>query len=130
MILQALLVTKDDATAEALIRILAQFGVAVDRTNVGDIALTRLAEDHFDQVIVDFDDPDAAYPVLEGCRRLACRPDCIPPVTIALLHETSQIRSILGAGAHFILAKPVTRQQAQNTLRAATALLKRERRQS
>ncbi len=57
-------------------------------------------------------------------------PDRNPPVTVALLHDASQIRSILGAGAHFILTKPVTREQAQNTLRAATALLKRERRQS
>ncbi|MGA7293798.1 MAG: PilZ domain-containing protein, partial [Terriglobales bacterium] len=42
----------------------------------------------------------------------------------------SQIRSILGAGAHFILTKPVANEQARNTMRAATALLKRERRQS
>ena len=47
-----------------------------------------------------------------------------------MLHDSSQIRSILGAGAHFILTKPIAREQAQNTLRAATALLKRERRQS
>jgi c-di-GMP-binding flagellar brake protein YcgR len=47
-----------------------------------------------------------------------------------LLNDASQIRSILGAGAHFILIKPVAPDQAQNTLRAATALLKRERRQT
>jgi hypothetical protein len=47
-----------------------------------------------------------------------------------LLRDASQIRSILGAGAHFILTKPIAAEQAYNTLRAATALLKRERRQS
>ena len=90
---------------------------------------TRLEEERFDQVIVDFDDPEAASLVLEACRRLVA-PIVTPPVTVALLHDASQIRSILGAGAHFILTKPVTPEQAQNTLRAATALLKRERRQS
>jgi CheY-like chemotaxis protein len=129
MILQALLVTKDDPTAETLIQVLAQFGVAVDRSNAADVAVTRLAEERFDQVIVDFDDPEAASLLLEGCRRLA-GPNRNPPVTIALLHDASQIRSILGAGAHFILTKPITPEQAQNTLRAATALLKREKRQS
>ena len=129
MILQALLVTKDDLTAETLIQVLAQFGVAVDRSNAADVAVTRLAEEHFDQVIVDFDDPEAASLLLEGCRRLA-GPDRDPPVTVALLHDASQIRSILGAGAHFILTKPISHEQAQNTFRAATALLKRERRQS
>ena len=129
MILQALLVSKDDLTAETLIQVLAQFGVAVDRSNAADVAVTRLAEERFDQVIVDFDGPEGASLLLEACRRLA-GPDRKPPVTVALLHDSSQIRSILGAGAHFILTKPIAHEQAQNTLRAATALLKRERRQS
>ncbi len=129
MILQALLVSKDDLTAETLIQVLAQFGVAVDRSTAADVAIARLAEERFDQVIVDFDDPETAALLLEGCRRLAS-PDRNSPVTVALLQDASQIRSILGAGAHFILTKPITPEQAQNTLRAATALLKRERRQS
>jgi CheY-like chemotaxis protein len=129
MILQALLVSKDDPTAETLIQVLAQFGVAVDRSNAADVAVTRLAEERFDQVIVDFDDPEAASLLLESCRRLV-GPEHNPPVTVALLHDPAQIRSILGAGAHFILTKPITYEQAQTTLRAATALLKRERRQS
>ena len=129
MILQALLVSKDDLTAETLIQVLAQFGVAVDRSNAADVALTRLAEERFDQVIVDFDDPEAASMLLEACRGIA-GPDRKPPVTIALLRDGSQIRSILGAGAHFILTKPIAQEQAQSTLRAATAMLKRERRQS
>ena len=129
MILQALLVSKDDQTAETLIQVLAQFGVAVDRSNAADVALTRLAEERFDQVIVDFDDPEAASLLLDACRRIA-GPDRKPPVTVALLRDGSQIRSILGAGAHFILTKPIAHEQAQNTLRAATAMLKRERRQS
>jgi CheY-like chemotaxis protein len=129
MILQALLVSKDDQAAETLIQNLAQLGVAVDRSSAADVAVTRLAEERFDQVIVDFDDPEAAALVLEDCRHLGGA-DRHPPVTLALLHDASQIRSILGAGAHFILIKPITPEQAQNTLRAATALLKRERRQS
>src|SRR5271167_3578006 len=129
MVLQTLLMSKDDSTAETLIRVLAQFGVAVERSNLADVAVSRLGEERFDQVIVDFDDPEAASLMLEACRRLA-GPDRNPPVTIALLHDASQIRSILGAGAHFILTKPITPEQAHNTLRAATAMLKRERRQS
>ena len=133
MILQALLVSKDEPTAETLIQVLAQFGVAVDRSNAADVAASRLVDERFDQVIVDFDadfdGPEGAALVLEACRNLA-GPDRNPPVTVALLHDASQIRSILGAGAHFILTKPITPEQAQSTLRAATALLKRERRQS
>jgi len=129
MILQALLVSKDDLSAETLIQVMAEFGVVADRSNAPDVAATRLAEERFDQVIIDFDDPEAASLVLEACRRLG-GPDRTPPLTVALLSDASQIRSILGAGAHFVLAKPVAHEQAQNTMRAASALLRRERRQS
>ncbi|HLX84636.1 MAG TPA: PilZ domain-containing protein [Terriglobales bacterium] len=129
MILQALLVSKDEPTAETLVQVLAQFGVAVDRSNAADVAAERLAEHRFDQVIVDFDDTESAAHLLETCRTLA-GPDRNPPVTVALLQNSTQIRSILGAGAHFVLVKPVNHDQVYNTLRAATSLLKRERRQS
>jgi CheY-like chemotaxis protein len=129
MILQALLVSKDDLAAETLIQVQMQFGVAVDRLNAADVAVARLEEQRFDQVIVDFDDPETASLVLESCRRFAGS-EHTAPVTVALLNNATQIRSILGAGAHFVLVKPVADEQAQNTLRAATALLKRERRQS
>jgi CheY-like chemotaxis protein len=145
MVLQALLVSKDDLTAETLIRVLAEFGVAVTRSNAIDVAVSRLSEARFDQVIVDFDtdfdadfdsdsdaglDPtESAAQMLAACCRLAAS-DPNPPVRVALLHDASQIRSILGTGAHFIFTKPVTPEQAQKTLRAAMALLMRERRQS
>jgi CheY-like chemotaxis protein len=129
MILQALLVSKDDQTAETLIHVLSQFGVAVTRCNAVDVAAARLNEEQFDQVIVDFDDPETASLMLESCRRQA-GPDRNPLVTVALLPDPRQIRAILGGGAHFILTKPISEEQASATLRAATAILKRERRQS
>ncbi|MBI1740134.1 MAG: PilZ domain-containing protein [Acidobacteriales bacterium] len=130
MILQALLVSKDDLAAETLTQVLANFGVAVDRSSAADVAVARLEEEYFDQIIVDFDDPGTASLVLESNRRQVSPEQRKPAVTVALLRDASQIRAILGAGAHFILVKPLTYDQAQATLRAATALLKRERRQS
>lgn len=129
MILQALLVSKDDVAAETLVQVQAHLGVAVDRSNAADVAIARLSDQRYDQVIVDFDESATAAQILEACRRTA-GPERKPPVTVALLNDASQIRSILGGGAHFILIKPISHEQAQNTLRAATALLKRERRQS
>lgn len=129
MILQALLVSKDDLSAETLIQVLGEFGVAVVRPNTAEDAVAQLADARFDQVMVDFDDPEVAALVLEACRRLS-GPDRNPPVTVALLHDASQMRSILGAGAHFILTRPISAEQAQNIFRTATALLKRERQQS
>ncbi len=128
MSLQTLLVTKDDEAAETVIQALAQFGVAVERSSASDVAQTRLAEERFDQVIVDFDDAETASLLLQNCRQP--RPDRKPPVTVAMVQDSAHIRRILGEGAHFILTKPISFELAQATLRASTALLKRERRQS
>jgi DNA-binding response OmpR family regulator len=130
MILQALLVSKDDLATETLTQVLADFGVAVDRSSAADVAVARLEGEHFDQIIVDFDDPGTASLVLESNRRNASPKQGNPAVTVAIVREASQIRAILGAGAHFILVKPITHEQAHATLRAATAMLKRERRES
>jgi CheY-like chemotaxis protein len=128
MILQALLVSKDDSAAETLTQVLAPFGVAVDRSSAAEVAQARLTEERFDQVIVDFDDPETASALLQACRQPG--PDRNAPVTVALVRDASQIRSILGSGAHFILTKPISPEQAESTLRASVALQKRERRQS
>jgi CheY-like chemotaxis protein len=130
MTLQALLVSKDDLAADSLTQVLANFGVAVHHSSALEVAISRLEEEHFDQIIIDFDDPEVATQILECNRRQAAAKQENPAVTVALLREASQIRSILGAGAHFILIKPIIHEQAHSTLRAATAMLKRERRQS
>jgi c-di-GMP-binding flagellar brake protein YcgR len=126
MTLQALLVSKDDYAAEVLSRALAGFGVALERFSESEIALHRLGEHRFETVIVDFDDPETANPVLHA----AAKPEAGTLVTIALLAHESSVRQVLNTGAKFIVYKPVTAEKAAASLRAATALLRKERRRS
>ena len=127
MTLQALLVSKDDNAAEALSRVLAGFAVAVERSSDFEVAGERVAEQKFDAVIVDFDDPEAATRILQSARQLASGAN---PVSVALISDESKVRTTFGAGANFVLTKPVSVEPATATLRAATALLKHERRRS
>jgi DNA-binding response OmpR family regulator len=126
MTLQALLVSKDDNAAEVLSRVLASFGVAVERFSEVEIAQQRLGEQRFDSLIVDFDEPDTARQLLQAAT--LSKPGAL--VTMALLSDESSVREILRSGAKFILHKPVAPEQAAATLRAVTALLRRERRRS
>ena len=127
MTLQALLVSKDDNASEALSRILAGFGVPVERSSDPEIAAGRLAAQKFDEVIVDFDQPEAADLVLRSATHPA-RGNGL--VIVALISDESKVRSVFGAGAHFALNKPILLEQAKGCLRAATAILKRERRRA
>jgi len=126
MTLQTLLVSKDDDSAETLCRVLAGFAVAVERFSEVEIALQRLSEQRFDGLIVDFDEPETARQLLQAAYQ--CRPGAL--VTMALLSDENNVREILQSGAKFILHKPVAAEQAAATLRAVTAMLRRERRRS
>jgi hypothetical protein len=49
---------------------------------------------------------------------------------VALLADRSKVRNAFGAGADFVLYKPVVAEQAEGTLRAAASLIRSERRSS
>src|SRR5437660_3473994 len=126
MTLQALLVSKDDETSALLGSVLCEFGLRVQCCSYLD-AICRLTEQKFDAVIVDYDDPHSAALVLQNASQAFSGNSS---VTVALLNDKTKVRNVFGAGANFVLYKPISVSQAQASLRAATALLKRERRRA
>jgi CheY-like chemotaxis protein len=126
MTFQALLVSKDDDAAAVLTPVLSRFGVGVHACGYPD-AMVQLGERKFDAVIVDFDDPHSAALVLQNSSQASTGNSAI---TVALLSDKTKVRNVFGAGANFVLYKPISEDQAQASLRAATALIKRERRRS
>lgn len=126
MTFQALLVCKDEDIAAILTPVLSGFGVGVECCNYPE-AMVRLSEQRFDAIVVDFDDPHSAALILQNAYQASPRKNA---VTVALLSDRSKVRNVFGAGANFVLYKPISQEPAQASLRAATALIKRERRRS
>jgi DNA-binding response OmpR family regulator len=126
MTFNALLVSKDEDAADVLTPLLSRCGVSVACCGYPE-AMCRLAEEKFDSVIVDFDDPHSASLVLQNASQSNAG---VTVVTVALLSDKTKVRNVFGAGANFILYKPISVEQAESSLRAATALIKRERRRS
>ena len=125
MNLLALLLSTDDSASEVLGRVLPASGIAVERLSDLTTAVERLQQQRFDALVIDFEDPKAAAEVLEEARRLNSGNAL---VTVALVAERTKARDILSGGAHFVLYKPVSDDTARAGLRAAIALLNRERR--
>lgn len=125
MNLQALLVSSDDSAADVLGRVLSGFGIATDRSSDPETALARIQQQKFDTLLVDFDDHKVAEDVLQKARQLGTG-----PLSVALVADTAKVRQILSGGAHFVLYKPISEEAARAGLRAAAALLTRERRRS
>src|SRR5512133_4268417 len=127
MIFHALLVLTDDSTAERLRQILAEFQVESEYCSESHVASQKLAERRYDAVMVDLEDQSAAASILEQVRQSQISKNA---VTISLLDDKSLVRRAFGMGANFILYKPIAEEPARASLRAAIALLKRERRRS
>jgi len=122
----ALLVTTDDAAIKPLKQVLSGFGLSVQVCNhMG--ALGRLRTDKFDAVVVDFDDPATASLVLQHAYKASSGSNAI---TAALLTDRGKVRAAFAAGANFVLYKPISTQHTEASLRAAIAMMKRERRRS
>jgi c-di-GMP-binding flagellar brake protein YcgR len=126
MSFQSLVVSKDEHASGVLTSILAGFGFGVQCCGYPD-ALCRISEQKFDAVIVDYDDPHSAALILQNAYQVSSGNHS---VSVALLGDKGKVRSVFGAGANFVLYKPVSEHQAHATLKAAIALLKRERRRS
>jgi len=124
---QALLVSKDEEAIALLSPVLAGFETAVSCCGYPE-AVCRITEQKFDAVLVDFEDPHSAALVLRNAGQMVHGRAC---VSVAILADKTQLRAALGAaGANFVLYKPISIEQAQASLRAAIALMKRERRRS
>ncbi len=125
MNLQALLVSTDDSAADVLGRVLPALGLTVDRSSDPETTMARIQQQKFDAIIADFDDPKAASEALQTARNLGSG-----ALSIALVADPRKVRDILSGGAHFVLYKPVSEEGAKAGLRAAAALLSRERRRA
>ncbi len=123
---QAILVSKDEEAVSILTPILSRFGVAAQNCGYGE-AVCLLNEKSFDAVVVDFDDPHSATLALQACSQST---QGQKTVSIALLSDKTRLRKVFGEGANFVLYKPISPVHAEAGLRAATALIKRERRGS
>ena len=127
MSFQALLVVnRDDATVTPLKQVLSGFGLSVQICTHSS-AMGRLKGQKFDAVVVDFDDPASAAMILQQAYKASSGASAI---TAALLSDKTKVRIAFRAGANFVLYKPISAEQAEVSLRAAVAIMKRERRRS
>ena len=124
MSFRALLVTKDGQAADVLAPVLSGFGLMVQCCGYSD-AICVVSEQKFQIVLVDFEDPASAALIFQSLLRAPFENHA---VTVALLGDKRRVRQAFGAGANFVVYKPVEADACEATLRAATTLIKRERR--
>lgn len=121
---QALMVSLDDASTDVLTTLFDDLVVDHERCSATEAA-AKLDDGRIDLLALNFDDSAVAEDLIQTLRRSSMSRTA---VTLGLLSERSKVTRAFGAGANFVLYLPLSEENARPALRAAVALLQRERR--
>ena len=127
MTLTALLVCVDEAAGQVLHRVLEELCIRVESCPDFGRAALRLAQDRFDAVIVDGESNQEVITLLRDTR-LSRMNDAT--LAIALVSGQESIREMFSLGVNFVLYKPVAHDRAMSSLRAARAVMRKEKRKN
>jgi len=125
MTLSALLVCMDEAAAEVLRRVCEELSIGVESCPDFARASIRLAQDRFDLVIVDGQSNADVIALLRDTRMSRTNDATL---AIAVVAGQESIREMFSLGVNFVLYKPVADDRALSTLRAARAVMRKEKR--
>jgi CheY-like chemotaxis protein len=125
MALTSLLVCSDAPAIQALNRILRDLGITVESCRHLSMARARIEDRHFDALLVDCQDEPAAAELIAQARNTPINKTA---VAIAIVDGRNEARDISVKGANFVLYKPISHERAAHSMRAASDLMRSERR--
>ena len=127
MTLSALLVCLDEAAAQVLRRVLEELSIGVESCPDLSRAAMRLAQERFDAVILDCDSQAEVTTLLRETRLSRLNDSTL---AVAVVQSQETIREMFSLGVNFVLYKPVSYERALSSLRAARAVMRKEKRRS
>jgi len=127
MTLSALLVCTDEAAAEILGRVLKELSIRVESCPDFARASIRAAQERFDVIIVDGQSSSEVLSLLRETRMSRLNDATL---TVAVVPSQDSIRELFSLGVNFVLYKPVAYDRALSSLRAARAVMRKEKRKS
>ncbi|HUO16036.1 MAG TPA: response regulator [Verrucomicrobiae bacterium] len=127
MTLTALLVCVDEAEAAILRQVLKELSIRVEECPDLARAAIRLAQDRFDVVIVDGESNSEVVNLLRESRLSRLNEATL---AVAIVSGQDSIRELFSLGVNFALYKPVAYDRALSSMRAARALMRKEKRKN
>ena len=127
MDLRALVVSPDQESAALLMLILSELGVAAEHVTSIDRGSERLLAQRFEAVILDY---HASHDCDQFLRTLRQPAKNRAIMLIAVVDCDFNPRPLFGMGANFVLYRPLSSERTRTSLRAARALIRRERRRA
>ncbi len=127
MTLSALLVCTDAAATDVLCRVLDELNVRVETCDDFPRAGIRIAQQRFDVIIVDGQSANETLSLLKETR-ISRQNDST--LAVAVVPSQENMRELFSLGVNFVLYKPVAYDRALSSLRAARAVMRKEKRKN
>ena len=127
MTLTALLVCTDKTAAEILSRVLKELSIRVESCPDFARASIRAAQERFDAIIVDGQSSAEIRSLLRETRTSRLNDATL---AVAVVPSQESIRELFSLGVNFVLYKPVAYERALSSLRAARAVMRKEKRKN
>ncbi len=124
MTLSSLLVCADEPAVRMLRGVLDELGIQVELCPDAVRAAVRLAQERFDLLIVDCEKKSDAIAILRECRSSRSNESTLAVVVA----DQEDIRELFSLGVNFVLYKPLSYERVGSSLRAAQAVLYRDKR--
>jgi CheY-like chemotaxis protein len=125
MMLSSLLVCPDESAVSVLRRAHEELKIQFELCAEPLRAAVRLAQEHFDLIVLDCEKQSDVITLLEESRSSRANQLSMAVVVVA---GQENIRDMFALGVNFVLYKPVSYERALSTLRAAQSVLFRDKR--
>src|SRR5215813_4490435 len=123
MATRAFLLCGDEKAVHAISQILDELEVSFEHSGEPPFALKRLPAQRFDLLIVDCDNAQNATQVFNSARASSLNKNSI---AIAIVEGKAGVPNAFRLGASLVLTKPVSLEQARNTLRTGVGMTRKE----
>ena len=123
MATRAFLLCGDEKAVQAVTQILDELEVSFEHSSEPAFSLKRLATQRFDLLIVDCDNAQNATQVFNSARASNFNKTSI---AIAIVEGKAGVPNAFRLGASLVLTKPVSLEQARNTLRTGIGMTRKD----
>jgi len=123
MATRAFLLCGDEKAVQAVTQILDELEVSFEQSSEPAFSLKRLATQRFDLLIVDCDNAQNATQVFNSARASNLNKTSI---AIAIVEGKAGVPNAFRLGASLVLTKPVSLEQARNTLRTGIGMTRKD----
>ena len=120
---RAFLLCGDEKAVQAVTQILDELEVSFEHSSEPAFSLKRLASQRFDLLIVDCDNAQNATQVFNSARASNFNKTSI---AIAIVEGKAGVPNAFRLGASLVLTKPVSLEQARNTLRTGIGMTRKD----